>query len=272
MLRAQQMTDVEMRRLLRDSAREARIIIERHGDGIGREVRQAQLEIARSQQLMWRRAGGVAANGVERGAVAASESFAKLMRIYLSSMGVDAASVEAMILAQGRAGIAALLARGAANIPLSQQVYRTSVQSGQQLDRMLNALILNGASAKEIAQRVYKFVDPLTPGGSSYAAMRLGRTELNNAFHTTSKQRYQDNPFIDGVKWSLSKSHPKPDLCDQYAGKVFDPDEVPDKPHPQCFCYLEPQVPSDAQFKREFKAGKYDGYIDNQIAGSAVSA
>jgi hypothetical protein len=278
MLKAQSITDAEIRTVLRDSAKEAKAIINRYGDGIGADVRRAQLEVARSQQLMWRRVGDLTQVAIGDGADAASESVWKLMDVYLSSVGFVTENMRMSILAQGRAGITNLLSRRQNGIPLSEQVYKTSVESGQRLARTIDAMVVNGASAREIANATYKFIHPSTPGGASYAAMRLGRTELNNAFHTTSLNAYQDNPFIETVKWSLSGSHPKADKCDEYAKGVhfkggspgvYRPDDVPDKPHPQCFCFLEPQVEEDdEQFIKNFHAGKYNNYIDRQLSGA----
>lgn len=280
-LRAHRITDAEMRTLLRDSAREAKVILSRYGDGIGSEVRRAQLEVARNQQLMWRSVGHLTQVGIGDGADAASDSVFRLMDVYLNGLGYATENMRMAILAQGRAGIENLLSRRVNGIPLSEQVYKTSVQSGQRLARTIDALVLNGASAKEIANAVFKYIDPATPGGASYAAMRLGRTELNNAFHTTSLQHYQQNPFIETVGWRLSGSHPKPDKCDEYANGThfkgggpgeYKPDDVPDKPHPQCFCYLEPGVADDDAFVKNFKAGRYNNYIDRQLSGVVVSA
>lgn len=277
MLYAQQISDAEMRMLLRDSAAEAKAIVDHYGDGFAGRARQAQLDIARAQQQMWRKVGDHTKIAIGDGADAASDSVAHLSEMWATSLGVETTNMRYALLAQGRAGIDSLISRGAAGIPLSQQVYRTSVASGDRLDRMINALLLNGASAREIATRVKGFIDPSTPGGASYAAMRLGRTELNNAFHETSKSHYQESPFIEGVKWSLSSSHPKPDECDQYAHDVhfrggepgvFRPNDVPPKPHPQCFCYMVPTMVDDDEFIKQFKSGKYDNYIDRQLGCS----
>ena len=276
-LRAHKLTDAEMRVILRDAAREAEQIVLSYGDSFSASVRRAQLDIARSQMTMWHKVGDLTHIAIGDGADAASESVARLMSVYMNSLGYTTEGMRYALLAQGRAGIANLISRTANGIPLSQQVYRTSVLSNGQLQRTINALVANGASAREIATRVRQFVDPRTPGGASYAAMRLGRTELNNAFHTTSISHYQANPFVDGVKWSLSRSHPKADKCDEYANSshfrggppgVYKPNDVPPKPHPQCFCFLAPTVVDDDQFVREFKAGKYNAYQDGELGGT----
>jgi hypothetical protein len=278
MLKAQAISDAEMRQLLRDSAREARAIMNGAGSGgIGRDVRSAQLDVARAQQQMWRGVGQQTQVAIGDGVDAAAESVAFLTETHMAGLGMGATYYNQAVLAQGRAGIDNLISRTAAGIPLSQQVYQTSVVSGGQLDRVINAMIANGASAREIANRVYQFIDPLTPGGASYAAMRLGRTELNNAFHTTSVRLAHENPMVEAMKWNLSESHPRPDQCNDYAQSshyrggdagVFRTDEVPGKPHPQCFCYVTPITLSDKEFIENFNKGKYDDYIDSKLGCS----
>jgi hypothetical protein len=266
-----------MRVLLRDAAAESKRIIEHYGDGIGTRIRQAQLDVARSQQLMWRRVGHQAQVAIGDGVDAAADSMAYLTEVYMNSVGLGASYLRQSILRQARSGIDSYISRGTNGIPLAQSVYKSSVESGQRLDRMINAMLLNGASAKEIARRAASFINPDTPGGVSYAAMRLGRTELNNAFHRTSKDLYQQSPFVVAVKWNLSGSHPKPDLCNEYAENshmrngeagVFRDSEVPGKPHPHCLCYVTPVTEDDDEFVRKFQSGAYDDYIDGELGCS----
>ena len=274
MLRAMQISDSEMRVLLRDSAKEAAAIASAAGTGIGGQMRQAQLDIAQAQQQMWEKVGYQAQINIGDGVDAASDSASHAMEGYLASMGVGTVGMSQAMMMQGRQGIESLISRRTNGIPLSQQVYKTSVESGQQLDRTINAMILNGSSAREIASRVKGFIDPATPGGSSYAAMRLGRTELNNAFHETSLRLNRENPFVETMVWHLSGSHPRPDACNDYAEDehfpggdpgAFKPDDVPAKPHPNCLCYVAPEVVNDDEFVKNFKSGKYDSYLDEQL-------
>jgi len=69
-----------------------------------------------------------------------------------------------------------------------------------------------------------------------YAAKRLARTEINNAFHAQAIADVQEKPWVEHVTWHLSKMHkPIPgDLCETYDGQQFSTDLVPLKPHPQC--------------------------------------
>lgn len=272
LLTATRISDAEMRTMLRDSAKEAERLIARSGS-----VRAAQLGVAAQQREMWSNVENYARVNIGDGADAASESAAYLTEVMMGKNGLAAEGYRHAVLAQGRAGIEGIISRGTNGIPLSQTVYNTSVKTGATLDRTINAMILNGASAREIATRVSGFINPDTPGGVSYAAMRLGRSELNNAFHTTSVRLANVNPMVEAMQWNLSGSHPKADACDAYAHDVhmrrgdpgvFAKDEVPNKPHPQCFCYVTPVTLSDEEFVRAFNKGKYDSYIDQTMGCS----
>jgi hypothetical protein len=262
-LKVQNLSDAQVRKLLRDASRAAQHIML-----TASSVRAAQLDIANAQQKLWRNLGGTLEDGVRRAGDAASDSVAHLIELHERSAGVTLLSDRALTASlhqQGRAGIEAVLARGANGIPLAESVYRNQALTQGWLDARINGMLANGASARELASYVKGFIDPNVRGGVSYAAMRLGRTELNNAFHTVSRNHWDANPFVDSMKWHMSRSHPKPDECDQYDGKVFPTGDVPDKPHPQCFCYITPEVEDDDAFVRNYHAGKYDSWIDQQL-------
>lgn len=154
------------------------------------------------------------------------------------------------------------------DIPLSKRVYRTEALSNRWVQGRVNSAIVRGASAKEIAQEVRRSIRPSTPGGVSYAAMRLGRTELNNAFHATSISLAQDRPWVEGMRWHLSKTH-KPGQkcgCETYANQIFDMEHVPPKPHPQCRCFITPEVEPFDVFVRHLTSGQYRDWIGNAAA------
>lgn len=277
MLAAMQISDAEMRTLLRDASKEAEAIVKSYGDGFSSRLRAAQLDIARQQQEMWATIGNQVHVAIGDGVDAASDSMSFMMDTFMEGLGYNSTGMRYAILAQGRAGIDSLISKTANGIPLSQAVYSTSVASGQQLDRTVRAMVLNGASAREIATRVRGFINPDTPGGASYAAMRLGRSELNNAFHTTSIRLNNENPIVEAMKWNLSGSHPKPDECNAYAESshfrggeagVFKKSQVPGKPHPNCLCYITPVPVSDKEFVKAFQRGDYDNWIDGQLGCS----
>jgi hypothetical protein len=167
------------------------------------------------------------------------------------------------------------IARQSNGISLRQNVYHGGQRSILQLEKLIDSALLTGSSATEIAKIAYDFIRPEVPGGASSAAMRLGRTELNNAFHRETINHWSLNPFVTGMKWNLSSSHPEGDVCDElahdthYSGGdpgVFKQGDVPGKPHPQCFCYIIPVTISDDELVRNFKAGKYDSWTESQLA------
>lgn len=172
---------------------------------------------------------------------------------------------------------AALARMGYSYTDLAQRIYNNDVWLGSRIDQRINAILAQGNSAREFAAEAVDWFNPSTPGGVRYAAMRLARSEINNAFHAVSVQQVQDRPWVHSMQWNLSGSHPKADVCDEYAHEdharlgagVFPKEDVPRKPHPHCYCYVTPvQVDSD-EFLDNLVGGKYDEWVDKQRALAA---
>lgn len=224
--------------------------------GVGRDIREAQLNLVRrslSEQLgrTWRELGNlVEARRAE--AVARSIDYQRQLDTFtLLSHGVPGgASVAENIArteaAQSSQGIDRMMARvsGASYVPLSRRVYNSNVAINSQVDRAVNSAIARGLSADEFAKELEQFINPNTPGGIRYAALRLARTEINNAAHAQAVSSVRDNPWIKRMQWHLSGSHTKPDICNVLATEgpngdgTYPKEAVPAKPHPQCFCYV----------------------------------
>lgn len=270
--------DAQLRVILRDAASQAVREINRLRllDGIGARVREAQLRFALSaikteQAFMWRKIGNlieskraeVAAVAAEQGALLDISLFREVPggQRYVSQFRDQRFA--------SRAGLEALRARasGDSAFTLSERVYRNAALASGRIDRIVNSALARGASAREIANEVRGLILPSTPGGVSYSAMRLGRTELNNAFHAVSSQLNDEKPWVNGTKWNLSRSHPAPDKCDQYAKHngdgVWQTTSVPSKPHPQCLCFVTPVVVDREEFASSFAAGRYDSYLQS---------
>lgn len=158
-------------------------------------------------------------------------------------------------------------------IDLSPRVYRNKALASGAVDSVINNGIALGRSAKEIAAEVRSLISARAPGGVSYSALRLGRTELNNAYHRTQRDVYADQPWIWGVQWKLSGSHPRPDICNDFASGdhdrlgrgIFSPNNVPGKPHPQCLCYIVAATVSREDFVANLLDGQYDRYIRDRL-------
>ena len=282
-LRIMTRTEQEMRKLLEKTARAAAAdIAALKGDNIGAVVRRAQLRSAQTELLrtlawFWRDAGDlVAAARVEASVAALQASVDWDKRLYQAG-GISNRQIQ--ILRDGMAttserNVALMIRRFTTEqISLSRQVYRTQALTKGWIEGLVNEAIGKGLSAREFAAQVKRFIRPDTPGGLSFAAMRLSRTELNNAFHAASIAANVDKPWVTAMKWTLSRSHPKPDECDALAGNdsfdlgagCFPPGQVPSKPHPQCFCYIVPLQVDEDEFVKAFQKGDYDRFLSKLI-------
>ncbi len=157
--------------------------------------------------------------------------------------------------------------------PLSERVYRTEALANGLVSKTVNNALARGDSAKNLAKDVRALIDPNVPGGVSYAAMRLGRTEINNAFHAQSIIDTQDSPWVHEMRWYLSKRHEKDpgDECETYAATgTFRKEDVPEKPHPNCRCFVTPELPDYEDFERSLISGYYDPYLDS-VMGQGYS-
>lgn len=205
------------------------------------------------------------------GAQLTDDEWAAFRAAGLDDEAIDVLANAARYEAAAGAEAAARRVSGQTKVPLSQQVYRTTQLSKGAVDKAINAALAQGMSASQLAKMVRDMIRPDVPGGVSYAAKRLGRTELNNAFHESAKARMASTPWTEAVRWHLSGSHSTPDICNEYANNdneglgegLWPPGKVPAKPHPQCLCYVTAELPSDAKFVQNMRNGDYDPYLDD---------
>lgn len=209
-------------------------------------------EIKREQDRLWR--DGVADNmakGRKAAAEAADKAADALERWALANLPAGPSrTLTNGLRAAARSGIESDRAR----LPreLSDRIYKNEALAKKKVEDAIRTGLIQGLSARELAQDVYRLVSPTAPGGVSYNAMRLARTEINNAFHERQIQRAK-SPLVEAVRWNLSRSHPKPDVCNELASQTYDPKDVPGKPHPHCFCYLTYELKNlDDILKRHF--------------------
>lgn len=146
---------------------------------------------------------------------------------------------------------------------LSQRIYRSEALSKGQVSKTINRHIAIGSSADDMAKDLKSLIDPKAPGGVSYRAKLLARTEINNAFHAQSIADAQDRPWINQVQWNLSKSHNEQGcICEEYARqRLFPVSHVPKKPHPQCLCSITPKLPDLDTALKEFMSGQYAPWL-----------
>jgi hypothetical protein len=266
-IRVVQFTDAEIRRICRLTSQEAERIVRTASQLRGEQVRLASLNAQ-----MWLEVGDATRTGIERAALSATDYKALFDKELAARAGVSLPNWRASQLATAQEGVKALVSRKQNGYTLSQRVWRNSQAARRGLNDTINVGLTLGKSPAEIAKDVAKYVNPNVPGGASSAALRLGRTEVLNAYHTTSINNYKNTPWIGSCIWHLSGSHPRPDECNEYAeqgnlknGK-WSLDQVPAKPHPNCLCYITPvQMPVE-EYAQRFKNGEFDDYIDNQLA------
>ncbi len=249
-LRSQRQSELNLDLLLKDAAAQANSAITALAgkEGIGAEIRRNQYRVARGavtdvHDELFRSIGKEMEAGIGEAAAAASQAAYDLESVMFRALGGAPPGFKEALAVQARSNLENVFSKAANGIPLSSQVYKTKALSEGLVTREINRSILLGESWKELGDRARKYIDPNVKGGVSYAAKRLGRTELNNAFHTTQIAAHQDEPWVTGFKWNLSGSHPRADRCNDYAedehvtgwdAGVFKKEEVPGKPHPQC--------------------------------------
>ena len=269
-----------MAAVLRDAAQQAekRILALAGAKNIGAKMERAQLalirrELLRLQGEMWGRITPTLEKHMRVAAAQAAEAGNLIDRTLFNALGGPIPELERAMHMQAQATVEAYMAKTANGIPLSGNVYHAKQLASGQVDKEVGRGILQGFSARQIADSVKDMIRPDVPGGVSYAAMRLGRTELNNAFHTAQIAHHKDNPFVSGQKWNLSGSHPRPDDCNRFAedshfkggdAGVFKPDQVPGKPHPNCLCYLTAVTISEKDFIDGMVNGQYAQHIDEK--------
>ncbi|MHB8928769.1 MAG: hypothetical protein ACYC9Q_14200 [Bacillota bacterium] len=151
---------------------------------------------------------------------------------------------------------------------LSARIWDFSQTTQEQILGVVNSGVVQGKSAANLAKELRQYLlDPfqgkqvVTP--SEYAkgvssvytnTLRLARTETQMAYHSLHVNQSLTAPYVLGIKWNLSASHPKEDVCDDLAAGgpngdgVYLKDQVPDVPHPNCLCYLTDELMSPDQF------------------------
>lgn len=281
-------TDREILGILRDAQQRLDVDMQRivASDRVSDQVRYQQMAIMR--QAILREQSAVLRN---LGRVVEARRLEAAARAIQLGDGMDIYILNR--LGQGRRAseLTASLSRGLARTTqvamarlelsytaLSQRIYNTDVWLGSRIDRQITVALARGLTAREFAPEARDWFNPNTPGGVRYAAMRLARSEINNAFHAVSVQQVQDKPWVNAMRWRLSSSHPRSDVCDEYAHEdkfqmgpgVFPKREVPRKPHPQCFCYVTPEQIDEDEFLDQLTSGKFDDYLARRRAMSSA--
>lgn len=242
--------------------------------GVGAAVRRTQLLRARAAisdvlASLYGRIGEIVRSGQKEAASAALLAELDSAKRILEVIEKDAAKrkiLERSLDQSARRNVQTMMTRIlGTQKPLSKRLYQSRALSNGQISKVINNHLARGSSAAELAKDVKEFFNPGVPGGASSRARTLARTEINNAFHAQSIADMQDRPWVNNVKWNLSKSHPAKqpyDKCDEYARiGLFPPEHIPPKPHPNCLCFVVPDLPDINSVINDYLAGKYDSWI-----------
>lgn len=280
----QQVYDAKLDVILQQAAQDARRAAEAEAkkrQTFSSRVHQAQLKtsqmaIQRMTRSLWVKVGNMIKAGMADAQIAAldqSFSWDEVLLKHVFKSKAERDTLHRGLIQTADRNVEAMIARVlGGRIALSSQVYKTQALSNGWVERAINSGLARGASPREIAKTVKDFVDPKTKGGVSYAARRLARTEINNAYHAQSVATNEDKPWVSEMIWSLSKSHPKPDVCDRLAANSPYPrNAVPKKAHPQCLCYTYPKLVTPEEFINGYFAGQYDDWIDQNYSPRADS-
>lgn len=177
----------------------------------------------------------------------------------------------------GRA-LDAFLKRKENGMGLSDRVWNIADGYKNDIETALSVSIGEGKSAHDLAKEVQQYLrepDRLFrrvrdefgelqlsknaknyhPGAGVYRssyknAMRLARTEINNAYRTADFTRYQQLDFIVGIEIHTSGNHPETDICDTLKGK-YPKDFKFTGWHPQCRCYQTTILKTDEEMDRD---------------------
>lgn len=270
-IKQNKLTLKEFDQMLHDGAAEAEMLIpkliEKHTTGGKLKAAQlalVQRELKVAQSALWGDLGRSLRSGVSQAVLTAAEGAEGLLGGILAKNGVDADWWKAALREQARAGIDAILAKATNGIPLARSVYKSQQLAQGLVDRKVGQGLLLGHNAKTIAKSVKDLIRPDVAGGVAYAAHRLARTEINNAYKTSQEQAYQDMPWVTGMRWNLSKSHPVRDECNEFAEHGVYPIGQRPLSHPNCLCYLTPEQIDEEDFVNSFVAGDYNTYLDEK--------
>lgn len=260
----------------RDASKEARQLADLGRTGATARSRQYRLTAAamhNAMRDMWEGVGYLVIRGESQVAEAAAESVFSMQKNLMSGKWAQHGDA---LLWQAKAGVDSYISREENTHDLSRRVYKNIALWQGQVDKRIALSLLQGKSPAEVALDVRKYIDPNVRGGVSYAAMRLARTEINNAFHFSTIRFTRENPWVRGYKWNLSGSHGRPDVCNQMADRdhdnlgrgVYKKANVPGKPHPHCLCYLTVVQMSPEEFIRAHNAGRFKSFYRTLERGS----
>jgi hypothetical protein len=256
-----------------DAEKEAKALAAKGGIGNVARAAQQRTVVANLHGRMrelWENVGHLTIFGEKEAARMALDSQDFLARnLYGAASGTKHDALIRAMQESARSNVDAFISREENLLPLSARIWRQIPLSAGGLEKEIQKGLLRGLSAEELAGRVGALLKPGIAGGVSYNAMRLARTEINNAFHFTQIRYTREQPWVDGYQWHKSRSHNHVDVCDDRATRnhdgigrgVYKKKNVPGKAHPHCLCFLTTVTVPPGKFESQLRRGSYDKYL-----------
>ena len=156
---------------------------------------------------------------------------------------------------------------------LSDRVWKMNQLMNDNVKHMVEDCVNQGKSAVNFAKAVEQYLEKPGPawttgikpsitgrGSVKFNALRIARTETNQAYQKAQNLSDKNSVIVKGTKWNLSSSHPTvwppsaayngyPEICDYRAKHnhhglgpgVFPPGKAPSD-HPNGLCYLTSEL------------------------------
>ena len=155
-----------------------------------------------------------------------------------------------------RAASAFITRTGKDGIRLSDRVWQANQSWRMAVQSVVQDAVISGRPPVQVAREIEQYLKPgvnvpyktetakrlKVPKDTSMPAMRVARTEMQNAFHEGTITSHGSMPSYLGIRWHIASGlgH-EYDICDTYAQQGFFPKGTePSKPHPHCFCTAVP--------------------------------
>lgn len=153
---------------------------------------------------------------------------------------------------------------------LSDRIWRADMETRRKIDELLARGIRTGQASLNLSAALEAYLLPgrsgirtlkpygarYQPGGASFDAMRLARTEISHAFNESALISAQMNPFVDRIDVARSANgDPTCTICPQHATIGISGERI--RPpysvysarigpfHPHCMCHVRPVVVED---------------------------
>lgn len=117
---------------------------------------------------------------------------------------------------------------------------------------------------EKVGQGVYR--------SSRMNALRVARTEINAAYHTTRNKRWANEPFVIGQHIHVSPQHDPEkcaDICDDLEG-YYPKGFVWNGWHPQCMCTSDPVMISGDEREQFYKRLLNGGDMSNYVSPNRI--